>query len=237
MRFGFTGLMIACFQSVIVEGLIIMSKSTWVYQCLRPGCRFRFTRQDQEIPTPLDCPKCGSPTRSYLSPYHDLTVQNSKKNEQSIQIEILMDNIRSALNVGSIFRTSDGAGVSHIYICGITPTPDNPKIAKSALGSQFAVPWSQHWDAVEVCERAKSEGKLIWVLEGGEEATSLYSAANELPRLPILLVIGSEVTGVDPHILALSDKVICIPMYGSKGSLNVSVAYGIAVYTILHWHS
>jgi 23S rRNA (guanosine2251-2'-O)-methyltransferase len=235
LGYDFAGLIIACFLHHFEERICAdMSQTTWIYQCLRPDCRFRFPVAGDVSPLPMDCPKCGSPTRSHPSPNIDLAVARGQKDDRSNVIEVLLDNIRSSLNVGSIIRTSDGAGVSHIYVCGITPTPDHPKTVKSALGAQFSVPWSQHWDALEVCENAKSMGKEVWVLEGGKNAISIYATVTDLPSCPILLVVGSEVTGVDSGIIAISDRVIHIPMYGSKGSLNVSVAYGIAVYTIIH---
>ncbi len=98
-----------------------------IYQCLRPECRFRFPtteRNDERI----KCPRCGGPTRLVVLPYDGVRVEERHANSEP-RIEVLLDNIRSAFNVGSIFRTADGAAINHIHLCGITPTADHPKVA------------------------------------------------------------------------------------------------------------
>jgi tRNA G18 (ribose-2'-O)-methylase SpoU len=131
-----------------------------------------------------------------------------------------------------MFRTADGAGIRHIHLCGITPAPDHPKIAKTALGAEFVVPWTQHWDAVSTTAALKTAGLKIWVLERGGQSQSIFEVLTDLPTSTILLVVGNEVSGVDPGILELGDRVLHLPMQGAKHSLNVSVAFGIAVYTL-----
>jgi 23S rRNA (guanosine2251-2'-O)-methyltransferase len=146
------------------------------------------------------------------------------------QIETLLDNLRSAFNVGSIFRTSDGAGIRHLHLCGITPTPDHPKVTKTALGAELSIPWTQHWNGFDASVSMKQQGFRVWALEAGQKSQSLFDVLTETQGDPILLVVGNEVSGVDAGILDICDRHIWIPMQGDKNSLNVSVAYGIAAY-------
>jgi len=145
-------------------------------------------------------------------------------------VEALLDNIRSSFNVGSMFRVADGAGLSHMHLCGISPTPDNPKTAKTALGAEYAVPWTHYSDGLNAVAMLKERDYRIWALEGGERSQPLFSMVRELSGPPILLAVGNEISGIDPGILDRCERVISIPMVGFKRSLNVAVAFGIAVY-------
>jgi 23S rRNA (guanosine2251-2'-O)-methyltransferase len=147
-------------------------------------------------------------------------------------MEVLLDNIRSAYNVGSIFRTADGAGIQHIHICGITSTPDAPKIRKTALGAEFTTPWTQYWNSIELAEQKTHAGFKLWALENQPGAETIFDIHKYISHEPVLLMIGNETSGVDPGLLSKADKVFYIPMNGQKLSLNVSVAFGIAVYMI-----
>lgn len=202
-----------------------------IYQCLRPGCRFRFPG-NKDSPVVNNCPKCGAPLQVIESPYPALKVAQRDGHPHEPQIEVLLDNLRSTFNVGSIFRTADGAGVRHLHLCGFTPTPDHPKVAKTALGAEYAVPWSQHWDATAAATVLKADGLRLWALEGGPQAQSLFQALPLIDSRPILLVVGNEVSGVDPDILPLCERTVFIPMEGVKGSLNVAIAFSIAVYLL-----
>jgi tRNA G18 (ribose-2'-O)-methylase SpoU len=144
---------------------------------------------------------------------------------------LLLDNWRSLFNVGAAFRTADGAGVRHLYLCGITATPDTQrKLAKTALGAEQAVPWSYHPDAVQLAAALRDEGAQLWVLERADHAQSLFDI-NCLPaHSSVVLAAGNEVIGVDPGLVAVADQVIQLPMLGSKQSLNVAVALSIATY-------
>jgi tRNA G18 (ribose-2'-O)-methylase SpoU len=197
------------------------------YQCLKPTCRFRFPAEYSE--KSIQCPKCGSATEPIFSDgekINDITAQPQPR----IEIVVLLDNIRSAFNVGSIFRTSDGAGVQKLILSGITPPPDHPGTRKTALGAELHIPWEQSWNAVETCMQYKKVGYQIIVLEKSQGATSLSNLNSRISRTPVLLVIGNEINGIDPEILTLAHQVVYIPMYGMKESLNVSVAFGICVY-------
>lgn len=147
-------------------------------------------------------------------------------------VEAFLDNIRSTFNVGAIFRASDGAGLRQVHLAGITPLPDHPRVAKTALGAEQSLPWQHHPDGPSAIAGLKAEGRQIWALEGGELAESIFDLPPVVSPAPILLVVGNEITGTDPAVLALCDKRISIPMLGFKKSLNVAIAFGIAVYFI-----
>jgi tRNA G18 (ribose-2'-O)-methylase SpoU len=145
---------------------------------------------------------------------------------------VLLDNIRSAWNVGSIFRSADGFGFRHLYVCGITPTPENEAVTKTSLGAEDTVPWSYHKDAVKLVRGLKREGWRILALEEHERATSIKSEETRLneQRDNTVLIVGNEITGVDPDLLSLCNGIFYIPMFGEKKSFNVAVAFGIAAY-------
>ncbi len=147
-------------------------------------------------------------------------------------LEALLDNIRSAGNVGSMFRTADGAGLRRLHLCGITSTPGNPSIAKTSLGAHERLPWCWHADGVAAAHTLLEEGFRLWALEDAPGAESLFEAQTEVDSRPLVLVVGNEVCGVDPGILELCERVLYIPMHGVKRSLNAAVAFGIAAYVI-----
>lgn len=199
---------------------------------MRPSCAFRFHASISQ--QGVRCPKCGSPTR--LTPYSQPETHQGEIGAitGSTHLEILLDNIRSAYNVGSILRSADGAGINHIHLCGITPTPDAPKIRKTALGAEFTTPWTQYWNAVDLAGHKQNNGYKLWALENQPGALSIFDVHNYISHDPVLLMLGNEISGVDPGLLSKADKVFYIPMKGEKDSLNVSVAFGIAVYIILY---
>lgn len=142
----------------------------------------------------------------------------------------LLDNIRSLYNVGSIFRTSDGADLAHLYLTGYTPAPPRNEISKTALGATETVPWSHHRDPFEAIALARGRGARICLLEH-TTASIPYTALH--PRdFPLCLVVGNELTGISPAIVDAADLAVEIPMFGSKLSLNVAVAFGIAVFEL-----
>jgi 23S rRNA (guanosine2251-2'-O)-methyltransferase len=145
-------------------------------------------------------------------------------------LHVLLDNIRSAWNVGSILRTADGFGFAHAYLCGITPTPENKDVQKTALGADDFVTWSHHMDAVKLVKGLKKEGWKVWAMEEGERAQSIDKIADTTGNT--VLIVGSEVTGVDPALLDLADHIFYIPMRGRKRSFNVAVAFGIAAWAL-----
>lgn len=160
-----------------------------------------------------------------------------KKEVSGTRWAVLLDNVRSALNAGSILRSADGFGFTHAYFCGITPTPDNEAVTKTSLGAEDSVPWSYHKDAVKLIKGLKGEGWKISGLEEDERAESIAIAVSAdpertSPAAQEVLIVGNEVTGVDPGLLDLCDNVYYIPMRGEKRSFNVAIAFGIAAYAI-----
>jgi tRNA G18 (ribose-2'-O)-methylase SpoU len=151
---------------------------------------------------------------------------------RNLTLALLVDNVRSTFNVGSIFRCADGAGVAHLYLCGVTPTPAHRKVAKTALGAQESVGWSYHTNAVDLAAQLKATGWQLWALEESPAAESLFAVQPGPADNRLVLVIGNEVTGVDPGVLARCDRTLSIPMRGAKRSLNVAIAFGIAAYSL-----
>jgi 23S rRNA (guanosine2251-2'-O)-methyltransferase len=143
---------------------------------------------------------------------------------------VLLDNVRSGWNTGSILRSADGFGFKQAYLCGITPTPDNEAVMKTSLGAEESVPWSYHKDAVKLVKGLKKTGRGIFALEEHERAIEIGKIA-KLPYDPIL-VVGNEITGVDPELLDLCDQILYIPMRGEKRSFNVAVAFSIAAFAL-----
>lgn len=154
-----------------------------------------------------------------------------------MKLFLVLDNVRSVHNVGTIFRTADAVGVEKIFCVGITPTPidrfgrKRRDFAKSALGSEETVAWESTNDGAELLLRLKKEGSQIVVLEQSLQAVHYTKLSSK--ELPTVLVVGNEVEGVSPEMLALADIVADIPMKGQKESLNVAVATGIALYRFL----
>lgn len=206
-------------------------------QCTRAACGLRFSIQvadgsnfGSEAPELPRCPLCRAPTRAAAESYERFDVPIQPSQARGPQLEVLLDNIRSAWNVGSMLRSADGAGVRHVHLCGVTALPDNPKVWKTALGAEKSLPWTFHRDGVAAVRALKEAGLALWALEGGRRAEPLFEA--ERPESALALVVGNEISGVDPGILELCDRVVCLPMQGVKGSLNVAVAFGAAVYAL-----
>ena len=149
-----------------------------------------------------------------------------------LKVHVLLDNIRSLYNVGSIFRTAEALGIAKLHLCGMTATPENPRLAKTALGAETLVDWAHHNNGVRAAEMLKTEGFAIWAIEGGKGSVSIYEAGLSPDVGKVALVIGNELAGVDPDILALADQVLYIPMLGEKESLNLTVAFGVAAYFV-----
>ena len=146
------------------------------------------------------------------------------------KIFVICHNIRSRHNVGSIFRTADAAGVAKIFLCGITPVPPHPNIEKVSLGAEKFVEWEKRKETWRVIDELKKKGVEIISLEQAKNSISLNSLKSA--KKSVALILGEEVKGLPDSILDRSDKIIHIPMHGKKESLNVSVAFGIAIYKL-----
>ncbi len=141
----------------------------------------------------------------------------------------LLDNIRSVWNVGSIFRTADAVDLGGLCLCGMTATPPRPDMEKTALGATLSVPW-QYWpNSLDATRDLKDRGLSIIALEQSARSVDWEEFACPFPHV---FVVGHEVTGVQPGILALADEVVEIPMAGSKHSLNVAVSFGVLAFAI-----
>lgn len=153
------------------------------------------------------------------------------KASKKIPLVVVLDGIRSLNNVGSIFRTSDAYRVEKIILCGITATPPNAEIHKSALGAEFSVDWQQFDDTLEALRVLKEEGYKILAVEQATDSISLDDfVPAEGERYAIIM--GNEVNGVQQEAIDMSDGCIELPQYGTKHSLNVAVTAGIVIYNI-----
>ncbi len=159
------------------------------------------------------------------------------------EITVILWNIRSLFNVGSIFRTADGAGVEKIYLAGYTPAPVDvfgkyrPRMAKVSLGAEKSVEWEKTAKsvrgAVSLIKKLKKGGYVILAIEQAKNSIDILRFKPPLRRRKICLIMGNEVSGLPPKILKSADKILEIPMKGEKESLNVSVAFAVAAY-LLH---
>jgi tRNA G18 (ribose-2'-O)-methylase SpoU len=149
---------------------------------------------------------------------------------ERLPVEVLLDNVRSLYNVGSIFRTSDGAMIEKLYLCGFTPHPPRKEIEKTALGATQSVPWEYQRNARDQLMNLKRRGIRVCVLELTTSSIPYYEIKRD--HFPLCLVIGNELTGVSKDIVEMVDLAIEIPMFGIKHSLNVAVAYGIALFEL-----
>ena len=140
---------------------------------------------------------------------------------------LILPNIRSAHNVGAMFRTADGAGVEKLYLTGYTPCPPHPKVDKVSLGAEKWVPFEYNKTTAPLIKKLKKQGFTVVALEQTEKSDSIYAWQ---PKFPLALVVGNEKTGVTPAVLKLCDAAVHLPMRGKKKSLNVSIAAGVAIY-------
>ncbi len=156
----------------------------------------------------------------------------SFKKQQKTPIAIVLDNVRSMHNVGSAFRTADGFAIEKIYLCGITGTPPHREIEKTALGATQSVTWQYAKDTNEVIDQLRSEGYTIVAIEQAENSVMLHEFQPDSSK-KYALVFGNEVNGVDEDVMKKIDTCIEIPQYGTKHSLNVSVAIGIILWDFI----
>lgn len=150
--------------------------------------------------------------------------------KRSAQITVIADNLRSVFNVGSLFRIAECLSIGNLILCGITPTPQHPNMAKTALGTCDKVPFSYCENTTEAVLELKSTGHKVYALETAEPSQSVYKTKFDLP---LALVVGNEALGIDPQVLSLCDEIVYLPVLGWKNSLNVSVATSVALYQIM----
>ncbi len=207
--------------------------------CTNAACGLRFPVAAGS-PLGAQCPHCGAATGFVDDSYSTSEARepDGESARAGVALEVLLDNIRSLRNVGSMFRTADGAGVQRLHLGGFTPTPEHPRMAKTSLGAERVVPWTAHRDGVAAAAALRERGLRLWALEGGPRSRSLFDVVQETwswgQGEAIALVLGHEVSGVDPRIVDQCERVVRLPMHGVKGSLNVSVAFAVAVYVLRH---
>ena len=148
-------------------------------------------------------------------------------------VVLVLDNIRSQHNIGSAFRSADAFAVEKIWLCGICAVPPTPEIHKSALGAEFSVDWEYGEDTLAVVEQLKADGYTIVSVEQAEGSLQLQDFALD-PAARYALVFGNEVAGVRQDVVNASDLCLEIPQSGTKHSLNVSVAVGVVLWSLLH---
>lgn len=153
---------------------------------------------------------------------------NTRKHSKDIIV--ILDNIRSAYNVGAILRTADGAGVRKVYICGISPTANHPKVKKTALGAEDFVESKHFATTQEAIESARAEGYTVCAVEQSESSVSVEDVKE---NNKLCLIFGNEITGVEIPTLQICDRILEIPMFGQKNSLNVATTAGIVLYYLV----
>jgi tRNA G18 (ribose-2'-O)-methylase SpoU len=159
-----------------------------------------------------------------------ISVDEFKKCDKT-PVVLVLDNVRSALNVGSIFRTADAFRISKILLCGITACPPNAEIRKTALGAEQSVEWEHCADSVAAVDALKADGYTIIAIE--QAVGSVMIDKMDLSPYPkVALIFGNEVKGVDDRLMNLCDLCVEIPQYGTKHSLNVSVSAGVAIWEV-----
>ncbi|MDO4230056.1 MAG: RNA methyltransferase [Capnocytophaga sp.] len=157
-----------------------------------------------------------------------LDIEEFKKATKTPLI-VILDNIRSLNNIGSVFRTSDAFLIEKIYLCGITATPPNKEIHKTALGATESVDWEYAKDTLGVVNQLKSENVCVMSIEQTKNAIKLNDFQPQKDK-KYAIIFGNEVKGVEQEVVSISDGVIEIPQYGTKHSLNVSVSAGIVIW-------
>jgi len=165
-----------------------------------------------------------------LDELNRISKEEFKKAEKT-PIIVVLDNIRSLHNIGAVFRTSDAFLIEKIYLCGITATPPNKEIHKTALGATETVAWEYVKDTVEVIHRLKEERVVIASIEQVEGSVMLHDFVVQADT-KYALILGNEVKGVQQEVIDISDLVIEIPQLGTKHSLNVSVSSGIVIWDV-----
>ncbi len=201
-----------------------------VRQCTKTNCRLRFP-MELDVYDGSFCPLCGSAMERLGAAYENYPP--AKKHQTGIrEIAAVLDNVRSAYNVGAIFRTADGAGVKHLYLCGLTPKPgkDSP-IVKTALGAEENLLWSSHLNTADLLTDLRNQGAYLIALEYTAHSVPIDKFTLNTPmNTNVVLVVGNERSGLDPGLIRLCHSAVHLPMAGEKGSLNVSVAFSVAAY-------
>ncbi|HPQ39363.1 MAG TPA: RNA methyltransferase [bacterium] len=168
--------------------------------------------------------------KKILTRFNSHSLGEHPEHIERFPIHVVLENIRSLYNVGSIFRTADAVRIASLHICGITGRPPRKEIAKTALGAQDTVPWEYYESGAEAVRRLQRQGVRVFAVEHTDSGTGLWSLEF---TFPVAFVFGYEIEGIEDETLAACDGAVEIPMYGSKGSLNVAVACAVMLYETL----
>lgn len=164
---------------------------------------------------------------------HDKSLAEVDKDQMPrYPLTIVLDNIRSAHNVGNILRLAEAARITKVVLCGITPAPPNPSLLKTALGAEAYVPVEQEGSTLEAVKKLKEEGLVVWGIETTSKSKTIWKA--DMPRESgVAVLFGNELCGVDAQVLKECDELICLPTHGVKNSLNVATCASVVVYEAL----
>lgn len=152
------------------------------------------------------------------------------KIKRTFPISCLLDSVRSAHNVGAMFRNADCFGSEKVLLCGLSPTPESQQVLKTAMGCEKVVPWTYSKSAVETVKQLKDQGYTIWAVETSSKSINIHKV-KKVPT-PLVLIFGHELHGISHELLELSDEIISIELFGKKNSLNVSVSQSIVLYQL-----
>ncbi len=197
-----------------------------VLKCSNIDCGMRY-------PSPVDdprrkhCPLCEAPVVQ-VDTFRSAPPLPSNRRADGSQLVGVLDNIRSALNVGAMMRSADGAGLDHLYLGGLTASAANPKVMKTALGAERSVASTSCLDLTECVTSLKRQEFEVWAIDYTDRSRSLQAVVHRPRRLAF--VVGNERAGVDPAILELADAHVHLDMYGAKTTLNVGVTFGAVAY-------
>jgi len=214
------------------------SEATVRIRCPNPACGAELLLDPARLGKNEPCPECGQVITVVPLAFRGAgvaeraTAARARAGEpvrHAMPVVAILENIRSLWNVGSIFRSADAAGVERLVLAGFTGRPPRAEISKTALGAEESVPWEEAPSAAEAVKRLRADGRFIIALERTPASVPIDEA--EI-RFPAALVLGNEVAGLGPEVLAASGLVCHIPMHGVKGSLNVAVAAGVAFYAL-----
>jgi tRNA G18 (ribose-2'-O)-methylase SpoU len=202
--------------------------------CLSCGLRYPIEK-DSKFGS--RCPQCLGETKvvSQKRIYEEEKTRIKTKQKSNQVRAVLLDNIRSAWNVGSILRSAEGLGFDQVFLCGITPTPESEAVLKTSLGAEKTIQWSYHKNAVGLVQKLKIDGWEVFALEEDKKAKELSVISKqktESSDQKIILIVGNEVTGVESELLNLCDEIFYIPMQGEKRSLNVAIAFSVAAFVL-----
>ena len=160
----------------------------------------------------------------------DRAFEESFFQKKRLPIIIVLDNVRSSYNVGSVFRTADSACIEKLYLCGYTPSPPNEKVKKTALGAIDYVPWEHHPDTLQLVNYLKSEGIFTVAFETTSKSRNFFDF--DFPN-PCAMIFGNEKDGVGEEVLSAVDAILEVPAWGIKNSMNVANVFGIVVYEVI----